>query len=72
MLRLGLPCVKVIIPVKVICFDTLLQVLILKSLYCTKIGQNGLPLITVGSKGVRSKSPGVGSKKKNGSRAAAL
>jgi hypothetical protein len=39
--------------VKVICFDTLLQVLILKSLYCTKIVQNGLFLVAVDSKGIR-------------------
>jgi len=38
--------------VKVICFDTLLQVLILKSLHCTKIVQNRLFLITVDSKGI--------------------
>jgi hypothetical protein len=39
--------------VQVICFDALLQVLILKGLYCTKIVQNGLFRITVDSKGIR-------------------
>ena len=33
--------------VEVVCFDILLQVLILKNLYCTKIVQNAVPFVSV-------------------------
>jgi hypothetical protein len=36
--------------VKVVCFDTLLQVLILNNLYCTKIVQNAACLARVATK----------------------
>jgi hypothetical protein len=39
--------------VKVVCFDTLLQVLILNGLYCTKIVQNWLFQVTTKSEGIR-------------------
>jgi hypothetical protein len=57
--------------VKVICFDTLLQVLILNGLYCTKIVQNRLFLKLSIQKGFASKGAGLRSKK-SGSEAAAL
>jgi hypothetical protein len=58
--------------VKVICFDTLLQMLILQGLYCTKIVQNGLFLAAVNSKGILFQGAGVSPKMKSGSEAAAL
>jgi hypothetical protein len=50
--------------VKVVCFDTLLQVLIPQGLHCTKIVQNGLLLLVFDSTGIRFQGRGGEPKKR--------